>query len=111
MLLALCALQCLLAWVIVANMAALKAPVLAVLVLLVLASRLVWPWASYRSPVPTADCGLGDPAGDRSASCGSLAASGEPSADMPPGAGIAVSRFSLAMGVRRTGFSSWISVK
>ncbi len=35
---ALCALQCLLAWLIVANMAALKAPGLAVLVLLVLAS-------------------------------------------------------------------------
>jgi len=38
MLAALCALQCLLAWVVVANMAALKAPGLAVLVLLVLAS-------------------------------------------------------------------------
>jgi len=38
MLVALCALQCLLAWVVVASMAALKAPGLAVLVLLVLAS-------------------------------------------------------------------------
>ncbi len=37
-LVALCALQCLLAWVVVANMAALKAPGLAFLVLLVLAS-------------------------------------------------------------------------